>query len=185
LWYFFGIVTTAGIFAGIAGLGLGIAAGLLWEQLHRYRRGRKTAAHSQEPPLPGPATSPMSMDRDSAMQALPRLQLITPAPAPLPNLAGRRVTSVRFTTSGVELDFGGVSMMVVGTAAISTPGGRYTYPDTGSRDALCALLDTRVIRVRAVAGDRIEILNDNGDTLVIPRSNSATSDGAGRKLNES
>ncbi len=38
LWYFFGIVTTAGIFAGIAGLGVGIAAGLVWEQIHRYRR---------------------------------------------------------------------------------------------------------------------------------------------------
>jgi hypothetical protein len=38
LWYFFGIVVAAGIFTGIAGLGFGIVAGILWEQFHRYRR---------------------------------------------------------------------------------------------------------------------------------------------------
>lgn len=186
LWYFFGIVTTAGIFAGIAGLGLGIAAGLLWEQLHRYRRGRKTPVYAPDSTLPQAGGSVTPAGRDTRTQSeTPRLQLITPSPEPLPNLTGRRVTSVRFTMSGVELDFGGVAMMVSGTVSVSTPGGRYTYPDSGSRDALCALLDTRVVRVRAIAGDRIEILNDNGDTLVVPRSNSATSDSAGRKLNES
>jgi hypothetical protein len=165
---------------------LGIAAGLLWEQLHRYRRGRRAPAFAEDATLPKDGATAITPARDSIIQSeTPRLQLITPSPAPLPNLTGRRVTAVRFTTSGVELDFGGLAMMVMGTTVISTPGGRYTYPDSGSRDALCALLDTRVVRVRAVAGDRIEILNDNGDTLVIPRSNSATSDSAGRKLNES
>ena len=185
LWYFFGIVTTAGIFAGIAGMGLGAAAGLLWEQLHRYRRGRKTAAFAQAPAGPQPDASLATAGRVAATPAdPPRLQLVTPSPPSLPNLTGRRVTSVRFTTSGVELDFGGVAMTVTGTATISTPGGRYTYPEGGSRDALCSLLDTRVVRVRAAAGERIEILNDNGDTLFIPRNNAATSESAGRKLNE-
>ena len=186
LWYFFGIVTTAGIFAGIAGMGLGVAAGLLWELVHRYRRGRKVTPYAEDAANPQPDAFMMTAERQAAMRVEPpRLQLITPAPAPLPNLAGRRVTSVRFTTSGLALDFGGVTLTVTGTATISTPGGRYTYPDSGSRDALCALLDSRVVRVRAVAGDRIEILNDNGDTLVIPRSNSVTSDIVARQLNES
>jgi len=38
LWYFFGIVVAAGIFTGIAGLGIGVVGGILWEHFHRYRR---------------------------------------------------------------------------------------------------------------------------------------------------
>ncbi|MEO8577213.1 MAG: hypothetical protein ABI556_10955, partial [Gemmatimonadales bacterium] len=41
LWYFFGIVVAAGIFCGIAGLGIGFVAGSFWEQFHRHRRGRR------------------------------------------------------------------------------------------------------------------------------------------------
>ena len=46
LWYFFGIVVAAGIFTGIAGLGIGTIAGILWEQLHRYRRRETLKANA-------------------------------------------------------------------------------------------------------------------------------------------
>lgn len=46
LWYFFGIVVAAGIFTGIAGLGIGTVAGIVWEQIHRYRRREKLKANA-------------------------------------------------------------------------------------------------------------------------------------------
>lgn len=46
LWYFFGIVVAAGIFTGIAGLGMGAVAGIVWEQIHRYRRREKLRANA-------------------------------------------------------------------------------------------------------------------------------------------
>lgn len=187
LWYFFGIVTTAGIFAGIAGMGLGVAAGLLWEQLHRYRRAHKPAAglpaepeqYSDLPPLTLGAPSPSPVQAEP-----PRLQLVTPVPAPVPNLTGRRISSVRFSSSGAELDFGGLVMRAGRTVTVATASGRYTYPESGSRDALCGLIDTRVTRVRAVSGDRVEVVADNGDSLFIPRSVLAGADGIQRRINE-
>src|SRR5215217_3435222 len=44
LWYFFGIVIAAGIFAGVAGLGIGFVGGMLWEQFHRSRRRERLKA---------------------------------------------------------------------------------------------------------------------------------------------
>jgi hypothetical protein len=44
LWYFFGIVIASGLFTGTAGLGLGYAAGILWEQFHRHRRRENVKA---------------------------------------------------------------------------------------------------------------------------------------------
>jgi len=183
LWYFFGIVTTAGIFAGIAGMGLGVAAGLLWEQLHRYRRTQKaiTGLPAEPEPHSDFPSVPMSV---AASSVPPRLQLVTPAAAPIPNLTGRRIASVRFSSSGAELDFGGLALRVGGTVTVATAAGRYTYPESGSRDALCALIGTRVARVRAVSGDRVEIVADSGDTLTIPRSVVAGTDGSQRRINE-
>ena len=38
LWYFFGIVFAAGLFAGTAGLAAGFVIGWVWERYHRRRR---------------------------------------------------------------------------------------------------------------------------------------------------
>jgi hypothetical protein len=47
LWYFFGIVVAAGIFTGTAGLGIGYAAGIVWEQIHRHRRRGRLKAQTE------------------------------------------------------------------------------------------------------------------------------------------
>lgn len=68
LWYFFGIVTAAGIFAGMAGLGLGAAAGILWELIHRHRR------QPRQPDAPSvPVAVPHPLER-------PRLKLVSNGP---------------------------------------------------------------------------------------------------------
>ncbi len=88
LWYFFGIVTTAGIFAGIAGLGVGIAAGIVWEQIHRYRRAGRAHADGV-----GATKAPtVSLAPENIPGQVHRLQLVTVDPPKLPNLPGRRVT---------------------------------------------------------------------------------------------
>lgn len=182
LWYFFGIVTTAGIFAGTAGLGVGIAAGLLWEQLHRYRRSTKSVVVPVTDETAG-SSEPALRARADSIRGEPRLQLITDAAVPLPNIAGRRVVSVTFTTNSIELDFGGIRARAPGTMTIVTGSSRHVYPDPGSRDAVCGVLDARVDRLRGVAGDRIEILLDNGTALLLPRGKAWAADGPPRRIN--
>ena len=70
LWYFFGIVVAAGIFTGIAGLGIGAVAGILWEQLHRYRRREKLKASAMLESVDEPEES-METNLDG-----PRLRLV-------------------------------------------------------------------------------------------------------------
>lgn len=180
LWYFFGIVTGAGIFSGIAGLGIGFIVGLSWEQLHRYRRrirGSKKAGFDlrvetrDSAPQATPAAIPSSIT--STAQDSPRLQLIPPSVAAIPELSGRRVTSVRFFVSLVEIDFGGMTIGISGSPVVTAGPRRFRYPESGSRDALCSLIGARVERMRTTAGDRTELRFDSGWELVIPRSGSA------------
>ncbi len=177
LWYFFGIVTGAGIFSGIAGLGIGFVIGLSWEQFHRYRRrGRKTA----EDRLSAGMEKGLHVSRAPAPAAIgatvadsPRLHLISSTSSPFPDLTGRRVASVRFLAGIVEMDFGGVIVGIAGSPIVTAGPRRFRYPETGSRDALCALIGARVERMRTTVGDRTEVRFDTGWELVIPRSSSA------------
>lgn len=179
LWYFFGIVTAAGVFAGIAGLGIGFVAGLLWEQIHRYRRNehakkktrleaeRKLVEPQRQSDLPASFAA-----TGSAEDTSPRLRLVSPA-VPFPDLTGRRVSSVRFSTRAMEIDFGGVVLEVSGNPIVTAGPKRFRFPESGSRDALCALIGSRVERMRFTAGDRTEIRFDTGWELAIARSSIA------------
>ena len=182
LWYFFGIVTLGGVFAGIAGMGLGVAAGLMWEQVHRYRRATRsrvlavTDDNDRHAPM-APGTVPAA--------DAPKLQLVSPSARTLPNIVGRRVASVRFTATNVVVDFGGLSMDVSGPIAIAAGGVRYSYPEAGSRDVLCAMIGSRVSRVRSSAGGRVEIILDNGSTLSLPSGAVGETVETSRRIHES
>ena len=183
LWYFFGIVTLGGVFAGIAGMGLGVAAGLMWEQVHRYRRATRSRALAvtDENDRHAPARAPGAVPAADS----PKLQLVSPSARTLPNIVGRRVASVRFTATNVVVDFGGVSMDVSGPVAIATGGVRYSYPDAGSRDVLCAMIGSRVSRVRSSAGGRVEIILDNGSTLSLASDAVVETAESSRRIHES
>jgi hypothetical protein len=176
LWYFFGIVTAAGIFAGIAGLGIGFVIGLSWEQIHRYRRNKHAkqkakhdALKSSLPSEPESglrrAPSPAQREDDS----IPRLRLVTPS-EPFPDLTGRRVSSIKFQLRSIEIDFGGLVVEVSGNPIVTAGPKRFRYPESGSRDAVCALIGARVERMRFTQGDRTEIRFDTGWELAIARS---------------
>jgi hypothetical protein len=176
LWYFFGIVTAAGIFAGIAGLGIGFVIGLSWEQVHRFRRNKHAIQKARldamkssaaRDPAPSVARVPEMIGEHNS--AGPRLRLVTPA-EPFPDLTGRRVSSVRFHVRAMEIDFGGLVVEVSGNPIVTAGPKRFRYPETGSRDAICALIGTRVERMRFTQGDRTEIRFDTGWELAIARS---------------
>ena len=168
LWYFFAIVIAAGIFAGVIGLGLGTAAGLIWELLHRNRR-RNRLMHSAflETVSEVSDMAPRPVKREDQP---PRLQLVTPTVAPLPDLAGHRLVSIRFFESTAELEFGTIRIGVGAGTIVSLGSVRARYPDPGSHTALCSLIGVRVARLRTVAGDKVEISYENGSELTVARS---------------
>ena len=170
LWYFFGIVTAAGIFSGIAGLGIGFTGGVLWEHFHRHRRHKrlkeKTILEASNISV-DETVSPLPIPAEDQP---PRLQLVGASPAPLPNLAGRRLRSVTFRDNGIELDFGALRVELGTTVTITFGTETARYPDAGSRDAICALIGARVDRIRSITGDRVEISYDNGCDITVLRS---------------
>ncbi len=160
LWYFFGTVLAAGMFAGIAGLGLGHVLGIAWEQIHRQRRPSRDA-------LPPDQSGAHPTD------ASPRLKLVTAQSGDFPKVMFRRLTSVRFLSRGIELDFRGTRVEVSGNAQIACGSTSVRYPEPGARDALCALIGSRVESVRSHSKDNIEISFESGCALVIARGSSA------------
>lgn len=179
LWYFFGIVTAAGIFAGIAGLGIGFVVGLSWEQIHRYRRNkhakqkaRLDAMRSAGTSVPERGLAPVQVSSGDDAESGPKLRLVTPS-EPFPDLTGRRVSSVRFTVRALEVDFGGLVVEISGNPIVTAGAKRFRYPETGSRDAICSLIGARVERMRFTQGDRTEIRFDTGWELAIARSSIA------------
>ena len=177
LWYFFGIVTAAGIFSGIAGLGIGFIVGLSWEQIHRFRRAARAKKKAELDASHAAAMSASMPPRASGAigsqnESVPRLRLVADA-TPLPDLTGRRLRSMRFLARTVEIDFGGLVVEVSGNPTVTGGSKRFRYPESGSRDAMCALIGSRVERMRPTQGDRTEIRFDSGWELAIPRSSSA------------
>ena len=167
LWYFFGIVIAAGIFAGIAGLGFGYVGGVVWEQVHRHRRREILKAKAiAEAALPSWAEEPQVTNEQ------PRLQLVTEDLPVLPPIDGRPLSSVSFDLKSILLDFGGVSLEMSGNPQMICGGQRFRYPDSGSRDALCSLIGDRVLAARTTS-DRFEIRFISGSDLLIQRNSIA------------
>ncbi len=145
-------------------------AGFLWEQFHRHRRSERlklkeiveASTIKVEQPV---APTPIRLDDQP-----PRLRLVGGSYDPLPNIAGRRLRSVRFLENAVELDFGSLRVALGASAIVSCGSQKYRYPEPGSRDAICELIGAKVDRIRVVLGDRVEISCDNGSDLTVLRS---------------
>jgi hypothetical protein len=180
LWYFFALVTVSGLLCGAAGLGLGFIAGWIWEQNHRRRRkpqqGETIASGS--PPTDDArtaiqdATLAPSEDSTDARS----LRLVPQSAPSLPDLAGRKLVSIRFFSDVIELDFGGVLVMSRDNAVVVTGRQRLRFPDPGSHEALCTLIGAAVDTTRTAPGERIEIRFNADRHLIVqhPRSRSVT-----------
>ena len=166
LWYFFAIVVAAGLFTGIAGLGVGYVVGVFWEQFHRSRRVKKLQQKAIEdarrPAAPPP---PAFISHET-----PRLQLVSVDAPDLPVIDGRVLQSIQFQTTAISLDLGGIRLRVTGNPVTVCRGVRSRFPDPGSRDALCSLIGDRIHTVRTPTTERLELVFESGCELVIPRS---------------
>ena len=167
LWYFFGIVVAAGIFAGTAGLGIGYIGGIVWEQVHRQRRRKRLEVKARDEAATATFEPPDSI---APTPVQPRLQLVSVESPDLPIVDGRVLRSVQFRAQSIELDLGGIRLSLTGNPAIVCRGQRFRYPEPGARDALCSLIGDRVHSVRAPSSDRVDVLFDSGCELVMLRS---------------
>jgi hypothetical protein len=148
---------------------------LLWEQVHRHRRSLRgdidvSSAH----------TAAGDENRET-----PKLQLVTPAPIVLPDVEGRKLTSVRFGVDLVELDLSGYRLSTAGFVVVATGATRLANQDTGWRDALCSIVGSRVRIVRAAPGERFELLFDNNRAVLMPRTSGTSSETQRARANES
>ena len=76
-------------------------------------------------------------------------------------------------------------MSIAGTIVVVSGSTRHVYPDPGSRDAICATIGTRVLHVRALPGERVEVGLESAAALIIPRNSSSTAEEPPRRINES
>lgn len=162
LWYFLVVVAGAGVFAGIAGLGIGFVIGWVWEQIHRRRRGKRLKSGTAAEPV----TDTPGMDSD--IVELPkqrRLRLVEMQRTPAAHVVGSRLVAVRFLAHTIEFDFSGVVIETEGHALVSMGSIQYRYPEDGSRDALCRLIGTTVRRMRVGKGNELQLTLDNGSEL--------------------
>ena len=166
LWYFFGIVIAAGIFSGVAGLGLGYVAGVLWEQVHRHRRQKRLQIKA----IADAAVTAENSETEMDSPGQPRLQLVTVDAPSLPNIDDRILEAIRFRSRSIELDFGDVTLSFSGNPVVGNGVQRYRFPDPGSRDALCALIGDRVQSARSPSADRFDIRFNSGSDLSVARN---------------
>lgn len=161
--FFLAVITVGGLFGGAIGMALGAGIGSFWERVHRAMRRAPAAETSSNA---------------AASTLPPRAPSRTPARLPPAALAGRRLDSVTFR--GGEIDLRLDSALVRTTHATPVENGvRHPLPEPGSRDALCALIGTRV----ESAGDAGGILSlhfGKGRAVEIPWESALIIDGAGR-----
>jgi len=74
---------------------------------------------------------------------------------------------VRFRPHSVEFDFSGVIIETEGQPVVLSGAVRYSYPEEGSRDALCRLIGATVRRMRVTEGNEVQLTFDNGQELVL------------------
>ncbi|HEY4953529.1 MAG TPA: hypothetical protein VII02_01460, partial [Gemmatimonadaceae bacterium] len=166
-------MSTAGVFAGTAGLGVGFLIGWVWEQFHRRRRARRHRAGKSTDQMLAETSGPepgVAIGRPASSGVMPngpRLRLVSVETTPDTHVVGRQLTSVRFRAQSVEFEFGGVAIKPEGQAMVSSGSERFCYPDEGSRDALCGLIGGTVKRMRVAPNHDVELTFDDGSELAL------------------
>jgi hypothetical protein len=83
-------------------------------------------------------------------------------------LAGEQLSSVIFVADYVQFDFNGPILTAISNPTVVHGSSRLQFPASGSRDALCSLIQQDVASVVEVDEDRIEVTFHSGDCLLIP-----------------
>lgn len=85
----------------------------------------------------------------------------------LASLIGEELSAVIFVADYILFDFNGARLTVFSRPVVEVRGHRERFPEHGSRDALCALIQQEVSGASARDGDSIEIIFRSGAHLLI------------------
>jgi hypothetical protein len=86
----------------------------------------------------------------------------------LESLVGEQLSSVIFVADYVQFDFNGPILTALSDPVVETEGARYRFPEQGSRDALCGLIQQFVATAIAREEKAIDVTFDSGARLSIP-----------------
>ena len=94
-------------------------------------------------------------------------------------LIGEEVSAVSFVTSYVEFIFSGPVLRAIAWPTLRTANQTHTFPEPGSRDALCTLIGQVVRSVEDRDGELIRLAFVTGDELTIPLDEASLASGEG------
>jgi hypothetical protein len=83
------------------------------------------------------------------------------------------MSGVAFVQDYVELHFDGRILRALTKPSIAGGQGQFTFPDPGSRDALCELIGRSVVNIVVREGDFIEVRFDGTASVRVPLSKDA------------
>lgn len=95
-------------------------------------------------------------------------------PMTIEMLVGEQVNAVCFVMDYVELHFNGPIVRALNPPTLASGITASTYPDRGSRDALCALIGSRLRMVSVKPGAWIDLSFEDDKTLRIPLDEEAS-----------
>ncbi len=85
----------------------------------------------------------------------------------LSSLAGEQLSSVIFVADYVQFDFNGPILSAFSPPIVEVQGVRHQFPNQGSRDALCSLIQQFVASARAQDSRSLDVTFDSGARLSI------------------
>ena len=85
----------------------------------------------------------------------------------LSSLTGEQLSSVIFVADYVQFDFNGPVLSALSHPIVEVKGVRYRFPEQGSRDALCSLIQQSVADAGAQDNRSIDVTFDSGARLSI------------------
>jgi hypothetical protein len=97
----------------------------------------------------------------------------------LASLVGGHLDTVSFVMGYVEFRVNYNILRALSSPRVQLPDGdTYQFPDPGSRDALCSMIDTRIVVARLQGSEtaddfRIELQTDSGHRLTVPLDDSS------------
>ena len=87
---------------------------------------------------------------------------------PLEALVGEQLSAVVFVQDYVQLQFDGQTVTAFTPVSVIRGPHRSTFPDAGSRDDLCSVIGTKVVRQSIAGGDALALEFEGGAIIRVP-----------------
>ena len=91
------------------------------------------------------------------------------------DLVGEELSAVCFVRDYVELHFDGPLLRALTNIEVTRPDIRKTFPEPGSRDAICALIGMRITSLDMRASHGVCITFEDSSAILIPLATDAES----------